>query len=257
MICQGCGFGSELTFVTCPLCHALPTDEQPTMPQAQPIQAEYQKPGTVSEPEAASVVTGTPFDLLGNDGMPVGCTILLAGAPGLGKSEQCRALCARWPGMALYCSYEERPSLVTAKILRWPQTGILLVDNPKFGAAALAVRWFDETPLLVIVDSLQTAELPEEHWDQMPLPPLGGSMHTLAVRSQAASLAWMHPACTVVIIGHATKADLTAGPRAIEHLVDTVIMMRKDREGERLWHVTKNRMGRVGVWPAPLDASAS
>jgi DNA repair protein RadA/Sms len=260
MICQVCGFASGLIFDACPVCEGQGTDEQPSVSQAVPIEMPIPqgRVGAKGEPEPACVLTHTVFDRLGHDGLPLGGVILLAGAPGLGKSAQCRLLCARWPATAVYCSYEERLSLVRTRIGAWTPGlygthGEVYVDAPPFDAECLDAVWADRVPLLVIVDSLQTADVGESY-------PIGNIAHVLEVQRQATALAHRHPAATVVLIGHVTRAETIAGPRAIEHLVDTTITMKRNHVGERVWHVSKNRLGAVGEWLAPLGngiASAS
>jgi DNA repair protein RadA/Sms len=257
MICQICGFASGLVFDACPSCGGRASIEEQhfhaAISKAVPIEMPVPRGrvGAQTEPEPACVMTHTVFDRLGNGGLPIGGTILLAGAPGLGKSAQCRWLCARWPATAIYCSYEERLNLVRTRI--GATRGEVYVDAPSFDAESLDAVWADRAPLLVIVDSLQTADVGEAYT-------LGSIAHVLEVRSQATHLAHRHPAATVVLVGHVTRAETIAGPRAIEHLVDIAITMKRNQGGERVWHVSKNRLGAVGEWPAPLGngiASAS
>lgn len=178
-------------------------------------------------------------------GFTPGSTVLLAGAPGVGKSTLILALAARCSGAVLYASGEESASQVAARLkrLHMPSNQISFssdTDVRAVGSAAGALR-----PRFVVVDSLQTMLVPEAGG------PAGSPTQLRAVVAELTALA-KATAATVVIIGHVTKAGVAAGPKSTEHLVDVVLTLEGEpHQALRVLRAGKNRFGptdEVGVF---------
>jgi DNA repair protein RadA/Sms len=196
--------------------------------------------------------------VLGGGFVP-GSLLLLAGEPGIGKSTLVLQVAAATvaearpdddaaAGSILYASAEESAGQL---YLRASRLG-LATGAPSQGLSVLASTDVEaiieaasrQRPALLIVDSIQTVSL-----DDLEGPP--GSVGQ--VRESAARLGSFArgEGVPVLLIGHLTKDGSLAGPRALEHLVDAVLMLEGDRYGSlRLLRALKNRHGsteEVGV----------
>jgi DNA repair protein RadA/Sms len=173
-------------------------------------------------------------------GLVAGGVSLLAGEPGIGKSTLVLQLIdglVRSDRSALLITGEESIGQVALRATR------LGVAREQFRAAAtssladvlaLAVS---ENPDVLIVDSVQTLENPD--LDQSP-----GSL--IQVRECAAALVRYAKAkgTCVILVGHVTKEGSVAGPKTLEHIVDSVLALEGERTGTvRLLRATKNRFG--------------
>jgi len=167
-------------------------------------------------------------------GIVPGSLILLGGEPGIGKSTIALQLAKSINGALYFCG-EESPSQIALRAKRVSADTLQLVDT--MHAEAIIATIFAHKPPLAIIDSIQT-------------------LHTDAVSGEAGGIAQMR-ACTtqlltaakqtntaILMIGHVTKDGALAGPKTLEHLVDTVLYLEGDRFREyRLLRAVKNRFG--------------
>lgn len=187
------------------------------------------------------------FDRVLGSGLVEGTVVLLGGEPGIGKSTlalQCAAMLST-EGSALYVSGEESLQQIALRATR-------------MGLAESTVRLFSETnletvlqsasdihPALLVIDSIQTLSAPG-------LESAPGSISQ--IRSCAEQLVrFAKEANTVVLlIGHVTKEGVLAGPKVLEHIVDTVLYFEGDPDSRfRLVRAFKNRNGpanEIGVF---------
>ena len=179
-------------------------------------------------------------DRVTNGGFMAGSLTLLAGEPGIGKSTlalQLAAAVARRGQRALYVSAEESPAQVRQRAQR---LGVLHDELWLAGlhdVEVLAAEVERLQPELVVVDSIQTVALPD-------LTAAPGSVGQ--VRASALRLAEVARAtdAAVLLIGHVTKDGSLAGPRQLEHLVDTVLGFEGGRHHAlRLLRASKHRFG--------------
>jgi DNA repair protein RadA/Sms len=170
-------------------------------------------------------------------GIVPGSVTLLGGEPGIGKSTLLLQLLAGWAGTALYISAEESAQQVRLRAERLSAVGpALWLANET--ALAGVVDAIDRTsPSLVVVDSIQTIA------DQR----LGSSPGSVAqVRECAQQLVGeaKRRGIPVVLVGHVTKDGALAGPRVLEHVVDTVLSFEGERHHAlRLLRAVKHRFG--------------
>jgi DNA repair protein RadA/Sms len=173
-------------------------------------------------------------------GLVAGGVSLLAGEPGIGKSTLVLQLIdglVQSGRSALLITGEESIGQVALRATR------LGVSREQFRAAAtssladvLALA-ISEDPDVLVVDSVQTLENPD--LDQSP-----GSL--IQVRECAAALVRFAKAkgTCVILVGHVTKEGAVAGPKTLEHIVDSVLALEGERTGTvRLLRATKNRFG--------------
>lgn len=179
-------------------------------------------------------------NLLGS-GLVPGAAILLGGEPGIGKSTLLLQLAgsqARLGHKAVYLSGEESLPQLRSRAQRLGQLGPgLLALATNRVEDALAVLDSHEPPELLIVDSVQT--LASNLVEGIP-----GSVSQ--VRAAASELVekTKKTGTTLILVGHVTKDGQIAGPKLLEHMVDTVLYLEGDRKHfSRILRVLKNRFG--------------
>ena len=173
-------------------------------------------------------------------GLVSGVLILLGGAPGIGKSTLLLQLASRLAtslGPVLYVSGEESPQQIKLRAdrLKAVSDRILLFNETRF--EAVTQQMTNLKPGFVIIDSIQT--LFRSDINSAP-----GSV--TQVRECAAGLMRIakETGTPTVLVGHVTKDGHIAGPRVLEHLVDTVLSFEGETESQlRLLRSTKNRFG--------------
>jgi DNA repair protein RadA/Sms len=181
-------------------------------------------------------------------GIVPGSLVLVGGEPGVGKStllmHAAQQIAARG-GRVLYASGEESPQQIRmrAQRLNAMEPGILLFAENDLDAICEAIR--SESPQLAIVDSIQTVT--DAGFE-------GSAGSVTQVRESAGRLMRLAKELGVPIflVGHVTKEGAIAGPRVLEHIVDTVLYLEGDRRQElRVLRAMKNRFGsaeEIGVF---------
>ncbi len=196
----------------------------------------------VSPEERARAPTGIgELDRVLGGGLVQGSVVLIGGDPGIGKStlllQACASLGARQP--VLYVTGEESPRQVSlrARRLGLNSQGVRLLAETAVERILAAAA--DERPEVLVIDSVQT--LYTELLQSAP-----GSVSQ--VRETAAQLVrWAKQTDTAIfLVGHVTKEGALAGPRVLEHMVDTVLYFEGETGGPfRLVRSVKNRFGAV------------
>jgi DNA repair protein RadA/Sms len=188
------------------------------------------------------------FDRVLGGGLVPGSAILVGGDPGIGKSTlllQAAAAFARSGAQTIYVSGEE----ATAQI-RMRATRLGLAEAPVMLAAETNLRDIlttldAERPALVLIDSIQT--MWADHIDSAP----GSVSQVRATAHELTSFAKRRDV-SVIFVGHVTKEGQIAGPRVIEHMVDTVLYFEGERGHQfRILRSVKNRFGpadEIGVF---------
>ena len=188
------------------------------------------------------------FDRVLGGGLVPGSAILVGGDPGIGKSTlllQAAAAFARRGTSAIYVSGEEAASQIRMRAER-----LGLGDAPVRLAAETNLRDIlttldAERPQFVIIDSIQT--MWADHVDSAP----GSVSQVRAAAHELTSFA-KRRGISVVLVGHVTKEGQIAGPRVVEHMVDTVIYFEGERGHQfRILRAVKNRFGpadEIGVF---------
>lgn len=193
---------------------------------------------------------GAPFptgidelDRVLGGGLVPGSVTLVGGEPGIGKSTlllQALAAMAGRGRRALLVSAEESAQQVGRRAARLgvDDPGLWLVSETTLagvGAAIDAVK-----PQVLVVDSIQTIWDPELESTPGSVTQVRGCAHALAGLARDNNIA-------VLLVGHVTKDGALAGPRVLEHLVDTVISFDGDRHHAlRLVRTVKHRFGATG-----------
>jgi DNA repair protein RadA/Sms len=266
-VCQECGRVAAAFMGRCPQCGSFNSmieeivqDEQPGAYRASLSRGLTGR----SAPRAIGQVSGDAEDripvpigefarVLGGGIVP-GSIVLVGGDPGIGKSTLMLQVAMEMGGgqRVLYVSGEESERQIKMRAIRLTPAGkkgtalpenLLLVTETNLATIFDHIR--EVQPALVIVDSIQTVYLPE-------LDSSAGSVSQVReCSSQLRELA-KTSGISVFVIGHVTKEGVIAGPRVLEHIVDTVLYLEGDRfQAYRLLRSVKNRFGAtadVGVF---------
>lgn len=213
------------------------------------VRAQAQRLNEVStEQEARYQVPVAEFSRVMGGGVVPGSIALIGGEPGIGKSTlmaQIAAEMANAVGPVLYVSGEEstRQIKMRADRLGLDAPDLYLLTETNLGNIFEQVAQID--PALLIVDSIQTVYA--EELDSSP--GLVSQVRECASRLQTLAKT---TGVTVFLIGHVTKEGSIAGPRVLEHIVDTVLYLEGDPfQAFRLLRSVKNRFGatsEVGVF---------
>jgi DNA repair protein RadA/Sms len=251
--CAECGGACPKWLGQCPHCKAWNTLEE-TIAEAAPAAASKnrytalaasQPVVTLSEIEASDVErTPTGLDELDRvlgGGIVEGGVVLIGGDPGIGKStlllQALDALANRMK--VLYVTGEESAAQVALRARRLGLSGATVRVLAEINLEKILATMAVEQPAFCVIDSIQTV-----YSDQLSSAP--GSV--AQVRECAAQLTRTAKAggCAVVLVGHVTKEGALAGPRVLEHIVDTVLYFEGDTHSSfRLVRAIKNRFGAV------------
>lgn len=195
-------------------------------------------------PDAAGAVFSTgvsAMDRILGGGFAPGASILVGGEPGIGKSTLLLQLAGAVAAMgkrAVYLSGEEALSQIKSRAER---LGVLHENLTGIATSQIEdifpLLESGDAPDLLIVDSVQTVSTSQAEG----LP--GNVSQVRAVATELAELCRKAETC-VLFVGHVTKEGAIAGPKLLEHLVDTVISLEGDRRHMfRILRVLKNRFG--------------
>jgi DNA repair protein RadA/Sms len=247
--CSECGGTSPKWLGKCPHCNAWNTlvegvAEAPTKHRYQSL-AGAQPVATLSEIEASDVdrqPTGIDeLDRVLGGGIVAGGVVLIGGDPGIGKSTLLlQALDALSRNMrALYVTGEESGAQVALRSRRLGLDGSQVRVVAEIQLEKITATIDAEQPAICVIDSIQTV-----YSDQLTSAP--GSV--AQVRECAAQLTRVAKSSgtTIILVGHVTKEGALAGPRVLEHIVDTVLYFEGDTHSSfRLVRAIKNRFGAV------------
>ena len=249
--CRECGGTSPKWLGQCPHCKAWNTLDETVAEPAGGTRnrfqalARSQPVATLSEIDAADVErtpTGQEeLDRVLGGGIVAGGVTLIGGDPGIGKStlllQALDALSARMP--VLYVTGEESGAQVALRARRLGLTGARVRVLAEINLEKILATLEAETPAFCVIDSIQTL-----YSEQLSSAP--GSV--AQVRECAAQLTRVAKTsgCAMVLVGHVTKEGALAGPRVLEHIVDTVLYFEGDTHSSfRLVRAIKNRFGAV------------
>jgi DNA repair protein RadA/Sms len=195
----------------------------------------------IDHSSAVPIPTGlTEVDRVLGGGIVAGSVALLSGEPGIGKSTlslQIVQSVASSGGAVLLVTGEEAPSQVAGRAGRLGSIAdtVSVLDVVDVHAVTAAIA--ELSPQLVVVDSIQTMHDPD--LDGAP----GSVSQVRQVAAHLVAAAKRHSA-TVILIGHVTKDGSLAGPRQLEHVVDTVLSFEGDRASDlRRLRAVKHRFG--------------
>jgi DNA repair protein RadA/Sms len=248
-VCSECGGASAKWQGQCPQCGAWNTLVEAPAERASSARfasiaptAEVHTLGELAATELPRESTGlTEFDRVLGGGLVPGGVVLIGGDPGIGKSTLLlQALAAMAQRMkVLYVSGEESAAQVALRARRLGVEGGQVRLMAEIALERILAALDSERPQVAVIDSIQTLYSAE-------LQSAPGSV--AQVRECAAQLtrAAKRSAVSLVLVGHVTKEGALAGPRVLEHMVDTVLYFEGDPHSSfRLVRAVKNRYGAV------------
>jgi DNA repair protein RadA/Sms len=252
--CSACGFESARWLGRCPQCEAWNTFDERAFTVARaskrderPAAAQPARPLALAEIESSALgrlrMDMPEFDAVLGGGTVPGSLTLVGGPPGAGKSTLLLQIAARLSrrGEVVYVCGEESAAQVKLRAdrtLRGEDSRNLLI-YPETNLSAVLDHVQRKAPLALVVDSIQTVWLPESE-------AYAGSITQIRDCTQALMEYSKRSGCATFIVGHVTKDGAIAGPRLLEHLVDTVLYFEGETSGEyRILRAYKNRFGSV------------
>ncbi|MDP2166904.1 MAG: DNA repair protein RadA [Thermodesulfovibrionales bacterium] len=248
--CQSCGYVSPKWLGRCPDCGQWNSlvEERPSSGRATRSRSKAEPRLISSIKEETGKRTSThiaEFDRVLGGGIVAGSVILVGGDPGIGKSTMLLQAAAGLKGGVLYVSGEESPEQIKIRADRLSIKSDTIALLPETDLENIIDAAEGTRPAAIIIDSIQTMYTGE-------LPSAPGSVGQ--VRECATKLMFFakKSGIPVFIVGHVTKEGAIAGPRVLEHIVDTVLYFEGDRgHSYRILRAVKNRFGstnEIGVF---------
>ncbi len=249
-VCQSCAYESPRWIGKCPNCGAWNTFVEELTDRTKPSRAKRSSlitnisaPTPLVDVQAAveaRASTGIPeFDRVLGGGIVAGSVVLIGGDPGIGKSTLMMQMAASLPSqVVLYITGEESLTQIKLRSERLevkPSRNLLLLAETNLHLISTILE--NHCPDLIIVDSIQTLHRPE-----MESPPgtVGQVREATALFSSLAK----KKGVPIFLVGHVTKDGLLAGPKVIEHMVDTVLHFEGEQHYTyRILRAMKNRFG--------------
>lgn len=255
-VCQNCGYETAGYLGKCPECGSWGSFvEELSTPVEKKTEIEIfdtTPPMTLDEIEMNSEIRMSTniseFDRVLGGGIVQGSLVLIAGDPGIGKSTillQTSGELCKTGKKVLYISAEESASQIKLRAERLGVKSNTLFIYPQTNLELIKKHIESMKPDLVIVDSIQ-------------------AIYTSMIQSSAGSVSQIRECCnmlmhiaksqniSIIVIGHVTKEGNIAGPKVLEHMVDTVIQFEGDKtKTYRILRSIKNRFGNtseVGIF---------
>ena len=246
-VCNNCGYESPKWLGKCPACNEWNTFvEEKAVKNGQTKKVSIKKAAevtslnTIEKKEIARIKSGfDELDRVLGGGFVNGSLTLLGGEPGIGKSTLILQICDKFKGegKVLYVSGEESAEQIKIRAdrLNIKNDNIMFLGETDINVIESTIE--EMKPKLVIIDSIQTM-----YSDEITSAP-GSVSQVREITAKIMKICKMQN-ITTIIIGHVTKDGNIAGPRVLEHMVDTVLYLEGERYfSYRILRGVKNRFG--------------
>ncbi|WP_304653000.1 DNA repair protein RadA [uncultured Ligilactobacillus sp.] len=259
-VCQNCGYVSPRYLGRCPNCSEWNTLVEEVEQKSVAVKAapRVTLTGTTNTPQKIDTIeisqtprvdtkNGELNRVLGGGVVP-GSMVLIGGDPGIGKSTlllQVSGSLSDQGGKLLYVSGEESANQIKMRAQRLGVSGSEFYLYPETDMGSILQNIEDLKPDYVIIDSVQTMQMPE-------VTSAVGSVAQIREVTAALMQVAKTNGITIFIVGHVTKGGAIAGPKILEHMVDTVLYFEGDMHRTyRILRAVKNRFGstnEIGVF---------
>lgn len=259
-VCQNCGYVSPRYLGRCPNCSEWNTLVEEVEQKSAVVKAtpRVTLTGTTNAPQKIDTIkisqtprvdtkNGELNRVLGGGVVP-GSMVLIGGDPGIGKSTlllQVSGSLSDQGGKLLYVSGEESANQIKMRAQRLGVSGSEFYLYPETDMGSILQNIKDLKPDYVIIDSVQTMQMPE-------VTSAVGSVAQIREVTAALMQVAKTNGITIFIVGHVTKGGAIAGPKILEHMVDTVLYFEGDMHRTyRILRAVKNRFGstnEIGVF---------
>lgn len=254
--CQNCGHEESKWLGQCPMCKEWNTfaEEKVTVSKSSTVKSAVREAKVVAlssvstEQEDRMKTKIEELDRVLGGGIVSGSLVLVGGDPGIGKStlllQVCRQL-AREQKKVLYISGEESVKQIKLRANRMGEfnDNLLLLCETNLETIRQVIE--RESPAVAVIDSIQTMYSEEVASAPGSVSQVREATNTLMQLAKGLNI-------TIFIVGHVTKEGTVAGPRVLEHMVDTVLYFEGDRHASyRILRGVKNRFGstnEIGVF---------
>ncbi|NLR10200.1 MULTISPECIES: DNA repair protein RadA [unclassified Levilactobacillus] len=251
-VCQNCDYSSPRYLGRCPNCGEWNTmvEEVITPAAAKPQSTRTTVTGEHSKPQLMNEIKHTTemrvktqmheLNRVLGGGIVPGSLILIGGDPGIGKSTlllQVSGQLSATGGKVLYVSGEESASQIKMRADRLVVNSDHLYLYPETDMASIRANIEEMQPDYVVIDSVQTMQAPGIE------SAIGSVSQIRAVTGELMQIAKTN-GITIFVVGHVTKGGAIAGPKILEHMVDTVLYFEGDlHHTYRILRAVKNRFG--------------
>lgn len=237
----------------CPECHAWNSFEERNAPSKKQTRGAISNNPPLNAVPITSILStsstryhtgSTEFDRVLGGGLLPGSVILLGGEPGIGKStlllQTAQALSSQITdaNAVLYCCTEESLDQVSQRASRIGVSNDTILLSPEYRIEHIEQLVETHNPKCIIIDSIQALRSTEVGYTS------GQGAHIRNCASICCEWSQKYNAI-VFIVAHITKEGIIAGPKLIEHMVDTVLMFEKEKHNLRFLYAQKNRHGAV------------
>ncbi len=260
--CTKCGYQTTNWMGNCPSCGEWNTFEEQQLQNDQP--AHKSRLEQAVRPDSPRPLKEIDFQekdrqdsgiselnrVLGGGFMP-GSFVLLGGDPGIGKSTIALQIAMSRPDLKmLYCSGEESAEQIRQRSQRMGFNDSDLLLYTETDINRIADQATNEKPDLLVIDSIQTIYRPE-------IQSMPGTVNQIRECASLLMQLAKQNGITILAIGHVTKQGDLAGPRVLEHMVDTTVNFEGDLNlNYRILRAVKNRFGpanEIGVFEMQSD----
>jgi DNA repair protein RadA/Sms len=244
-ICTSCGYESLRWLGKCPECDSWNSFSEEVVESSKRKihsgsvnKSSIFKINEISATEEDRVKTGIKeFDRVLGGGIMPGSVILLGGDPGIGKSTLAMQAAANISSNVLYVTGEESPKQIKLRALRLKikSDNFFILAETNLNNILSSIKKAE--PSVVVIDSIQTMH--SEQFDNSP-----GTVTQIRECTSLLMEEAKKGHFAVILIGHVTKEGIIAGPKVLEHIVDTVLQFEgESNHSFRILRSQKNRFG--------------
>lgn len=243
-VCGNCGYESLKWIGKCPNCESWnsfieeifetkKSSGSNKKSESSPIKLNSE----VSQPEDRIKTGIKEFDRVLGEGIMPGSVVLIGGDPGVGKSTLVMQAAGKISEKVLYVTGEESFRQINLRAKRLKINNDNIFVYPETNLEFILDQIKNEKPAVVIIDSIQTVYNPD--FDNAPGTVTQIRECTASLMQDAKSKGF-----AVIVVGHVTKEGFIAGPKVLEHIVDTVLQFEGERNHSyRILRAQKNRFG--------------